>query len=402
MVETEEKYNFKILIADLKNYIAHTEISDSNYSELEKIIYKLGNIDSILENIDEQLLEDDIDSEYRNCKTYATNIINGNITYNISNLNSSINNIFTKLTKYINYNMLFGNSTKVKNYIKQLKYNITKQSNILENEVNDIKESFSEKRQIIDDMDSDLNQSIINLKNELNQLINDKNNLATNINTMLEDERKKVDNELNEKCDELETAYATLEQNYKNKLDLLTEDYQQKFDNLLNNLQNKDKQISTLIGLVGKKSKIGEYNRSSRASFIERVIWQGLTVALFIISAIIIGWLIFTVSEYDKLTLIKFGIGFITMSASFYTAKQASNSRKDEVYYKKQELELASIDVYLESLTPESREEIKKNLSDKMFGQAKNTYTNKYEDKKGIGIQNFKEIADIIKSELPK
>ena len=70
------------------------------------------------------------------------------------------------------------------------------------------------------------------------------------------------------------------------------------------------------------------------------------------------------------------------MGAATYTAKQASNSRKDEIYFRKQELELASIDVYLENMNDDSCEEIKKTLATKMFGQAQNTYTNKYDEKK--------------------
>ena len=96
-----------------------------------------------------------------------------------------------------------------------------------------------------------------------------------------------------------------------------------------------------------------------------------------------------TSKDYNKFTIFKYIVSAILMGAATYTAKQASNSRKDEVYYRKQELELASIDVYLENMEPENREEIKKTLSIKMFGQAQNTYTNKYGDKKGFSVDEI-------------
>ena len=102
--------------------------------------------------------------------------------------------------------------------------------------------------------------------------------------------------------------------------------------------------------------------------------------------------------DYNKFTIFKYIISAILMGASTYTAKQASNSRKDEVYYRKQELELASIDVYLESMEPANREEIKKNLSTKMFGQAQNTYTNKYDDKKGFSSDDVVKIIESLKN----
>ena len=106
----------------------------------------------------------------------------------------------------------------------------------------------------------------------------------------------------------------------------------------------------------------------------------------------------------NPLVLLLFSLGFIVsailMGAATYTAKQASNSRKDEVYYRKQELELASIDVYLENMEPENREEIKKTLSIKMFGQAQNTYTNKYDDKKGFSVDDVIKIIESLKNKI--
>ena len=103
-------------------------------------------------------------------------------------------------------------------------------------------------------------------------------------------------------------------------------------------------------------------------------------------------------SDYNKFTILKYVVSAILMGAATYTGKQASNLRKDEVYYRKQELELSSIDVYLENMQPENKEEIKKELSSKLFGQAQNTYTNKYEEKKGLSVDDIVKILETLKN----
>ena len=59
----------------------------------------------------------------------------------------------------------------------------------------------------------------------------------------------------------------------------------------------------------------------------------------------------FCIEHHDKFTIVKYLISVIIMGAATYTGRQADNSRKDEVYYRKQELILASIDVYLDNMS---------------------------------------------------
>jgi len=47
-----------------------------------------------------------------------------------------------------------------------------------------------------------------------------------------------------------------------------------------------------------------------------------------------------------------------------------------------------------------NREEIKKTLSTKMFGQAQNTYTNKYDDKKSFSVDDLVKIIESIKNKI--
>lgn len=396
MVETREKYDFKSMIDDIKIYHLENDFSEYKNKQIEEILYKLNNIDSIVENIDEDILDDKILSDYNNCKNYVRNFINGNDNY-ITYIVNSLDTIFSQVLKYLDFNMMLGNRTEIKRYIREYKTKITKQSGILETEIAEIKNLIKEKTEEVNNENSELNDSVKKFEEELEKLKSEKELLKQSIDTMLDNEKSEVEQELSQQTSNLSDKYNEITGQYAKKFTTLSDNYIVKFDELLLELQAKEKQVSKLVGIVGTKSKIGEYKQNADSARNERYVWQFITICLFLISFGIMIYVTFVKKDYDKFIVFKYIVSAILMGAAAYTAKQASNCRKDEVYYRKQQLELASIDVYLETMEPDSREEIKKNLSDKIFGQAKNTYTNKYDESRGISIDDLIKLVDVIK-----
>lgn len=399
MTETEQKYNLKKVIQDIEDYLYSNDnnLNQTDRNTINKILFKLRNIDVIIENIDEDLINEIIDNDYNNLETYCNNFTSGNNNY-ISNLSSSTDSIINKIIIYIDFNMLLSNNSGIKRYVRAYKSEITRQNKILSIEVEDLLNTIQEKKNSIEDKESMLNNKIEELKNTFDLISKNQEELKNNIDNLLEESKKNVDISIESEQTKLDELYESKEQEFEKNFNELSENYKSKFNELLKELTLKDEKVSKLIGIVGEKARIGEYKRNADSSHKERIIWQVLTVILFIIAFILMLYVTITSKDYNKFTIFKYIISAILMGASTYTAKQASNSRKDEVYYRKQELELASIDVYLESMEPANREEIKKNLSTKMFGQAQNTYTNKYDDKKGFSSDDVVKIIESIKN----
>lgn len=399
MIETEQKYNLKKVIQDIEDYLYSNDnsLNQTDRNTINKILFKLRNIDVIIENIDEDLINEIIDNDYNNLETYCNNVTSGNNNY-ISNLSSSTDSIINKIIIYIDFNMLLSNNSGIKRYVRAYKSEITRQNKILSIEVEDLLNTIQEKKNSIEDKESMLNNEIEELKNTFDLISKNQEELKNNIDNLLEEGKKNVDISIELEQTKLHELYESKEQEFEKNFNELSENYKSKFNELLKELTLKDEKVSKLIGIVGEKARIGEYKRNADSSRKERIIWQVLTVILFIIAFILMLYVTITSKDYNKFTIFKYIISAILMGASTYTAKQASNSRKDEVYYRKQELELASIDVYLESMEPANREEIKKNLSTKMFGQAQNTYTNKYDDKKGFSSDDVVKIIESLKN----
>ena len=168
--------------------------------------------------------------------------------------------------------------------------------------------------------------------NELEKTIEDKNAAIENT----KENYNKIINELQE--------------SYSNKISEFENSAKQDFDNIKAEIEKKDEKISELIGLIGNKANIGEYKSNADKAHSERIKWQIATVIIFIVAFALMGLITLFTKDYNIATLARYIVSVILLGMSGYTGKQASNLRKDEVYYRKQQLELSSIDVYLDDI----------------------------------------------------
>ncbi len=393
MIETKEKYDFKNLIKQIEDYIRKTELNQNDMKQINRILFKLRNIDAITSSIDEDLYSVLIENNYNDLKIYCNYFVSGQHNH-ISNMQTTTNNIISDIIRYVDFNLLLGNKSEIKNNIRNYKYEITRQNHLIETEVSEFMKIVQEKKKNLEEEDSNLNSLFSTFNNKLEELEKKHTSLTNDFGTLLTQSNDKIDMLINDEKLKLDENYTKESNDYKNKFDELSKEYQEKFNNLYVEITKKDNQISKLLDIVGEKARVGEYKRNADIARKERIVWQIITIALFI-SAFALMLYVTMCSDYDKFTILKYVVSAILMGAATYTGKQASNLRKDEVYYRKQELELSSIDVYLENMQPESKEEIKKELSSKLFGQAQNTYTNKYEEKKGFSVEDIFKIIDL-------
>lgn len=397
MVETEEQYKFKEKIKQIEEYIIDYEFSPSDVNKIKKILFKMRSIDSITSNIDEDLYFNLISSKYNQLTDYCSRFITGQHNY-LQNILDTTSSILSDISQYIDYNVLFNNKVGIKNSIKSYKSEITKQSKLAELETSKLIDEINEKKQELEDKNSNINQVISNFDIKLKELEVKNTKLYNDVEVLSNQSKEKIESLIETEKNKLENNYVQEQENIKIKFEELSKQYCEKFNNLHSEIKQKDEQISKLIDIVGEKARIGQYKKNADSSRIERFVWQGITLVLFVASFVLMFWVTVATKNLDKYVLFKYIVSAILMGAATYTGKQASNSRKDEVYYRKQELELASIDVYLENLSPENKEEIKKELSSSMFGQAQKTYTNKYDEKKVFSTEDIIKIIETLKT----
>ena len=319
-------------------------------------------------------LKNDLMSKYSSLLSYMKTLIeyiesDSVDEYTINNKVNSIVDCIKQLDKLIQglYNPVFSSFDKlsVRKKVSQYKRELTKISADAENQAIGIKEKLEE-------LENSAKVEFENIENKQNNYQKDLDEKMLAVNTKMFDYDKLFEEKNNE--------ISSIKEEYNKKYEEMASDSKHKFELLEEEIRKKDDKISELIGLIGNKANIGEYKSNADKAHKERIIWQILTVIIFFVAFLLMGLITLFTKDYNITTLARYVVSVILLGMSGYTGKQASNQRKDEVYYRKQQLELSSIDIYLDNIPDTVKVEIKKELSNKIFGQAGETYKNKYDD----------------------
>lgn len=259
---------------------------------------------------------------------------------------------------------------------------------------------------------SDLQSIQDDEKNKIEGLENIQGEFKTNIDKQLKDFTEKInglEKIIDDKNLEIENTkenynklISDLQESYSNKISEFENNAKQDFDNIKAEIEKKDEKISELIGLIGNKANVGEYKSNADKAHSERIKWQIATVIIFGVAFVLMGLITLFTKDYNITTLARYIVSVILLGMSGYTGKQASNLRKDEVYYRKQQLELSSIDVYLDDIPQDTKVLIKKELSNKIFGQAGETYKNKYDDNTNEVLDKVVKLVENLSNTITK
>jgi hypothetical protein len=99
-----------------------------------------------------------------------------------------------------------------------------------------------------------------------------------------------------------------------------------------------------------------------------------------------------------RLVTFRMAVTLILLVPAFYARSESEKHRKREQQARKMELELASIDPYLELLPPDKRVEIKGKLTERFFGQPEPTAEKEDFLKSSVFIDILKEVGKMLKA----
>lgn len=341
-------------------------------------------------------LKNDLKSKYNNLLSYMKSLIEyiESDSIDVYTIDNKVNSIVTSIKQMDNiisclYNPTFSSLDKlsVRKKVSQYKRELTKISTNAENQEVVIKEKLEE-------LENSAKVEFENIKNKQDNYEKDLEEKMTAVNAKMLDYDKVFEEKNNE--------ISSIKDEYNQKYEEMASESKHKFELLEEEIQKKDAKISELIGLIGNKANIGEYKSNADKAHKERIIWQVLTVIIFFVAFLLMGLITLFTKDYNITTLARYVVSVILLGMSGYTGKQASNQRKDEVYYRKQQLELSSIDIYLDDIPDSVKVEIKKELSDKIFGQAGETYKSKYDDNSNETLDKMNKILTNVIENIKK
>ena len=135
-------------------------------------------------------------------------------------------------------------------------------------------------------------------------------------------------------------------------------------------LERKRVEASNLVQIIGNIGITGNYQKVANSEKESADRWRNIALILMLGMVGVIGLTIFTsLDGFDwRLALFRIGAALILAIPATYAARESSKHRQLENYNRQAELELASLDPFLEKLPTEVQDKIKEELTTKFFG----------------------------------
>lgn len=164
-----------------------------------------------------------------------------------------------------------------------------------------------------------------------------------------------------------ETISEKLKEEAKNQIDTLGTNS----EIILNELKGKKEEASTLVQIIGNIGVTGNFQKIANQEKATADWLRKVALLLMTGMVLIIGLTIFISAHngFDwKLSLFRLGAALVLAIPATYAASESSKHRNAEYRNRQAELELASIDPFLEKMPDETKNELKAKLTERFFG----------------------------------
>lgn len=413
-------------------------------------------IHTSIENLADRLTDDSLVTEDLNvleiidrikqAASYVENCLNNVIPAlvnhsHLNKANSHISSITSELNSYIsnsNVGHLNNTSAHIDNLMAQInalpivKPAITEQSftkslidfkALTENSFSEMKNA---KDELVDSVERiskdsiDQQEKLNNLSKEIDRFDQGITESIDSFNERFEEAENKYTSQLDLKIEEFNERYDNYSEAFDSKLEESIEKNQESINSVisehkeqyseqlesqkkeansvLEELEEKREEASNLLQIIGNIGITGNYQNIANNEKKAADNWRRIALGLMIGMVVIIGITIFisATNGFDwKLALFRVGAALVLAIPAAYAAKESAKHRALENHNRRSELELASLDPYLEKLPEETRNKVKEELTKQFFG------LNKQHEKGEEPVSN-KAIFELLKSVVDK
>lgn len=408
-----EKFSEHIVfekLEQIKNRLQENEVREK--IQLEFLSFYDSAIEYISERINSTIpvlvqeaelnaLANEIEAGLGQINNFIGNNNQGHLTNANNNLNSALNRArnFPLPVSKSKYNF----SKEIANFEKTVseKYTeLAKENKAFEERLTQLKTSIESKQQELNSLNQLLAQKQTEITNLTNTYTTDYNNIKSTANQQFEQEKAKfrqefntekqsfvtekdaLQKEFNTEREALKKELTTERETYKKQIDTLRENISTETEDLVKELEIKLAESKKLVNIIGNVGATGNYQIIADYHKGQANLWRW--IALFFM-VLLTGLLIYTIYHVTgtsfnwQVTIVRIVAFSVLLYPATYAARESSKHRRLENLNRKSELDIASINPFIEILPEEKKQAIKERMVEKFFGNSKDLET---EDKK--------------------
>lgn len=385
------------------------EFNDKDVSEKRRFLKLVNKYKEVFGNVDPELVPiNQLDSLNNSLKDRIINshineyIQNGNVQ-NLMQANKHLTNQLTTLSVF----MCLAEKSPIQNPIVELEKLVDVTISTLVKKIEKSTLSVEEKE-----------LKLIALANQMEQKTLEFNPIVNSWQKQFSTAQESRSKEFSKWRDDFSTnknseINATI-QKYQEKLDKSSENFNETINNILDDGKDKHQAIIELYEITAGDSVGANYLNNAESEKKQADNWRIISVSFIFFT---VAWLLFsffyntsvmniassseTISQlFPWYTLfVTFSLSGVLLWGSAYAAQQSTKHRNNEKRTRWFTLEIRAINPFINSFEPKERNELKKHLSERMFGQSFNNTEN---DVKVIDEHVLKTILDAVLSKVIK
>lgn len=362
----------------------------SRYQTLHDYIFQRVKLTlpDLIQKTEFDALSNEINAAVTQLNSYLGNKNIGHFNNADNYLNSALNKV--KLLPIPVAKTDFNFSKKIasfENTVKKKYASLEKEYDRTNKKLEEVKVSLTEKNKQIDTLSQLLLDKENEIKNVTSNIQTNFKNIQANQTQSLKEDRKKYKEEVEKE-----------KSNYRKDIEDLKSGIDVDTSLLVNRLKEKLKEAEKLVNVIGNVGVTGNYQIIANEHKETANIWRGLAIAFMTIFSGLLVWTIIDLSA-DGFNWTKSLIRLLAAAAlsypATYAARESTKHRNLETLNRKAELELASINPFIEILPDQLKHTIKEKLVEKYFGNNSNSFHEKNSDEE-ISVTAFEKILEAI------
>lgn len=316
---------------------------------------------------------------------------------NVGHLNNATNNFIAVINRIKGFpipvsNKDFNFSRKIaefENTVKSKYKSLEKQKAQLETAISEFEVDLEDKEAEIQRLLKLIESKETEIQNLTSTFRTDFENIKSAHNQSFQNDRTTFRNEIDSDKEQ-----------FREEIDNLKKDIDTDTSEMVENLNAKLEEAKKIVNVIGNVGVTGNYQNIANEHKRTANFWRWVAIGFMAVFSGLLIWTLVDLSadgyDWTKSLLRLLAAAALSYPAT-YAAKESSKHRKLENINRTAELELSSVDAFIEMLDNTKKQDIKAKLVDKYFGNDKSRVldTNNKENEE-LSVGGFEKIIDAI------
>lgn len=283
-------------------------------------------------------------------------------------------NSFFANKNYAHINAAKSHLSSIISYANYLPYFVPGENN-LASIISDFKNSVLKDLDQIQNKFKDVNNQLKDKFNDFNNQINDKFKNVDNQINVFHQKVSEINTRFNEQQQQINQLSSNFTGNFNQLISRINKEFEEEkkktteqANELVNKISSKLEEAGRIVTIISNSGIAGNYHKNAESHKEQANTWRIVAITFMVAGIIYMAITVWNIDDYEWHTsLLRILAGFLIIYPAQYSAWQSKIHRDQEIYNKKMELDLASIDPFIAPFDEKKKQEIKEKLVDRYF-----------------------------------